>query len=250
MFVLKQSAVIVLIALLGGCISTTQMGSLAAERKQFIALPEKIWHQQANYNYQKFLKKIQKNQLLVLDPTLEKVLLQLQPHTASYRTDIAHWSWEIKAMLNGELNAYGFPGGKIIINTGIAWNLKLTTDELAFVIAHEMAHALREHNRERMSSGLLLGMPSLVTEGISQTWVLESEADLIALDLLQRAGFQPQAGISFWQKFQQESIRREQYQAKSVMSSSFFNYRIQKIQNHLAQHSVQQDDVLKLHVSK
>jgi predicted Zn-dependent protease len=112
------------------------------------------------------------------------------------------------------------PGGKIAFYTGILDQLKLTDDEVAMIMGHEMAHALREHARERMGksaatnigarllSGLLgLGSigDSLLNNG-AQLLTLqfsredESEADLVGMELAARAGYDPRAGISLWRK--------------------------------------------------
>jgi predicted Zn-dependent protease len=112
------------------------------------------------------------------------------------------------------------PGGKIAFYTGILETLKLTDDEVAAVMGHEIAHALREHARERMGKSVatnvgasllsqLLGVGELgntVIGGGAQLLSLqfsrsdESEADLVGLELAARAGFDPRAGISLWQK--------------------------------------------------
>lgn len=212
-----------------GCASTTQVGNLTGERKQFIVVPEKIWHAQADYSYQSFLKRAAKKSLLVKDPELTHTLNRLVPFTHSYRVESQKWKWEINATLNGDLNAHGFPGGKIILNTGLYWGLKLDQDELAFVIAHEMAHALREHNRERVSGGLFFGASTLITEGSPQMWVIESEADVIALDLMAQAGFNPEASIRFWNKFQHASEKRNH----KGMSDAFLKHRIETLNAYL-----------------
>jgi predicted Zn-dependent protease len=112
------------------------------------------------------------------------------------------------------------PGGKIAFYTGILEQLKLTDDEVAMIMGHEMAHALREHARERMGKqaatniGLSLGAQLL---GLGNTGAQianmggqllslkfgredESEADLVGLELAARAGHNPRAGVSLWQK--------------------------------------------------
>ena len=112
------------------------------------------------------------------------------------------------------------PGGKIAFYSGILEQLKLTDDEVATVMGHEVAHALREHARERMGknaatglgAGLLsqaLGLGQVgqtVTNYGAQLLTLqfsrsdESEADLVGMELAARAGFDPRAGVSLWQK--------------------------------------------------
>jgi len=112
------------------------------------------------------------------------------------------------------------PGGKIVFFTGILDRLKLGDDEIAMVMGHEMAHALREHARERVAKtqatniGLslgaqLLGLGDLGRAAASLGGQLltlkfsrsdESEADLVGLELAARAGYDPRAAVSLWRK--------------------------------------------------
>jgi predicted Zn-dependent protease len=112
------------------------------------------------------------------------------------------------------------PGGKIVFYIGILDQLKLTDDEVAMVMGHEMAHALREHARERMGKtaatrigasvlSAFLGLgntgDALLNMG-GQLLTLkfsredESEADIVGMELAARAGFDPAAGVTLWQK--------------------------------------------------
>src|SRR5690606_28202052 len=128
---------------------------------------------------------------------------------------------------NDQVNAYCMPGGKIMVFTGLIDKLKATDDELAAVIGHEIAHALREHGRERMSiaSAQQMGLMGLaILAGTSKSknaaaagvqaaalgsslfFALpnnreqEREADRMGLELAARAGFNPGAAVSLWQK--------------------------------------------------
>ena len=130
------------------------------------------------------------------------------------------WRWEVNLLGGKELNAFCMPGGKIAFFHGILAQLQLSDDEVAAIMGHEMAHALREHARERMgktaatrlgasllSSFLGLGGTgdALLNMG-GQLLTLkfsredESEADLVGMDLAARAGYDPQAGVTLWQK--------------------------------------------------
>jgi predicted Zn-dependent protease len=133
------------------------------------------------------------------------------------------WKWEVNLIGSRQINAFCMPGGKIALYTGILETLKLTDDEVAIVMGHEIAHALREHGRERVGKmriaqvgtviaaigGALLGFGDLggqVASGAAQLTMLkygrddETEADLVGLDLAARAGFDPRAGIIVWEK--------------------------------------------------
>ena len=112
------------------------------------------------------------------------------------------------------------PGGKIAFYTGILDRLQLSDDEVAMVMGHEMAHALREHARERMGKstatqiganvlGQVMGLGQIgqtVTQYGAQLLTLkfsredESEADLVGMELAARAGYDPRAGVTLWRK--------------------------------------------------
>jgi predicted Zn-dependent protease len=118
------------------------------------------------------------------------------------------------------------PGGKIMVYSGLIEQLQLSDAELATVIGHEMAHALREHSREAVSrayaqqlglgafgvlAGLgqdsmqLAGMITDVTFTLPRSRVQESEADKVGLELMARAGYDPHAALTLWQKMGQAS---------------------------------------------
>ena len=129
------------------------------------------------------------------------------------------WAWEVNLIGSQQLNAFCMPGGKIVFYSGIIDRLQLTDDEIAMIMGHEVAHALREHARERVAKSELtrLGVTivgSLVGDGrYGQAFDLggallsmkfsrddETEADLIGMELAARGGFDPRAGVSLWQK--------------------------------------------------
>lgn len=143
-----------------------------------------------------------------------------------FRPDAAQWNWEVNLIKSDELNANCGPGGKIIFYSGIIEQLNLSDDEIAAVMGHEIAHALREHGRESMSkaygveiakqgAGALLGLGQdsmqLADTVVNYSLTLpnsrsnENEADLIGLELAARAGYNPNAAITLWQKMGQAS---------------------------------------------
>jgi predicted Zn-dependent protease len=130
------------------------------------------------------------------------------------------WNWEVNLINSKEVNAFCMPGGKIAFFSGILSQLQLNDDEVAQIMGHEIAHALREHAREQLGKqaatrgaielgaalfGLSDGARLLADMG-GQLLSLrfgredESEADKIGLDLSARAGYNPQAGVTLWQK--------------------------------------------------
>jgi predicted Zn-dependent protease len=151
---------------------------------------------------------------------LRAIAKRIIPYSLEWNKRAAQWKWQVVVLQSKELNAFCMPGGKIAFYTGILDTLKMTDDEVAMVMGHEVAHALREHARERMGkssatkigAGLvssLLGLgqvgDSLLNMG-GQLLTLkfsredESEADLVGMELGARAGYDPHAGITLWEK--------------------------------------------------
>jgi predicted Zn-dependent protease len=153
---------------------------------------------------------------------LRRIAARITPYATRFNPRASGWNWEINLIGANQINAFCMPGGKIVFFTGILDSLKLTDDEAAVVMGHEIAHALREHARERIAKGELTQIGSallgqivgkgryadafhvggnLLTLKFSRNE--ESEADLVGLELAARAGFDPRAGISLWQKMSQ-----------------------------------------------
>lgn len=151
---------------------------------------------------------------------LRAIADRIVPFTPPWNPRARRWRWEVNLLGSRELNAFCMPGGKIAFYYGILQQLQLSDDEVATVMGHEVAHALREHARERvgkttatkLGAGLissLLGLGqvgnSLLDMG-SQLLTLkfsredESEADVVGMDLAARAGYDPRAGVSLWRK--------------------------------------------------
>jgi Zn-dependent protease with chaperone function len=151
---------------------------------------------------------------------LHGIARQLIPHTSGWNDRARSWRWEVNLIGSEQVNAFCMPGGKIVFYTGILDKLKLSEDETAMIMGHEMAHALREHSRERLaksqatSIGLSLGAQLLGLGDLGNmaadlgTKLLtlkfsrddETEADLVGLELAARAAYQPQASVRLWQK--------------------------------------------------
>ena len=152
---------------------------------------------------------------------VDQIAKRLIAVTPTFRPDAKGWKWAVTVIKSDEVNAWCMPGGKIAVYTGLIDKLQATDAELAAVIGHEIAHALREHSRERASeqvtSGLLLqgavllaggGQASLdmaqlayqVTVGLPNSRLHETEADRIGVELAARAGYDPHAAVSVWQK--------------------------------------------------
>jgi predicted Zn-dependent protease len=151
---------------------------------------------------------------------LRAIADRIIPHSLPWNPRAKDWKWEINLIGSSQVNAFCMPGGKIAFYFGILDKLKLDDDEVAAVMGHEVAHALREHARERMGKTAAtrgaveigaaifgLGEVGRMAAGMgSQLLSLrfgredESEADLVGLELSARAGYNPRAGVTLWQK--------------------------------------------------
>lgn len=160
-------------------------------------------------------------QLIRLRAIAEKLL----PFSYRWNPRSERWKWEVQLFGSQQINAFCMPGGKIAFYTGILEKLALNDDEVAMIMGHEIAHALREHARERVAKGQLteigagllssvLGLGDVGRQvmgyGAQLTMLKfsrddESEADLIGLDIAARAGFDPRAGVTLWRKMSKAS---------------------------------------------
>ncbi len=151
---------------------------------------------------------------------LRAIAQRLIPYVDEWNPRAKGWKWEINLIGSKQVNAFCMPGGKIAFYTGILDQLQLTDDEVAQVMGHEIAHALREHARARMGKSAatslgagvlsqLLGLGDIgrtVTnygvQLLNMTFSRsdETEADLVGLELAARAGYDPRAGVTLWQK--------------------------------------------------
>lgn len=147
----------------------------------------------------------------------------------SYRFNAraSHWAWEVNVIDAKWVNAFCMPGGKVVVYTGLVKQLELSDDEVAVVMGHEMAHALLEHSRARIAKNTatqgvakiggviaagVLGVDPRLSDfvaregagllGLKFSREDEQAADALGLQLAARAGFDPRAGISLWQKMQ------------------------------------------------
>lgn len=156
---------------------------------------------------------------------LRAIAQKIIPFALEWNPRARNWQWEVNLIGSSQINAYCMPGGKIAFYTGILQQLQLTDDEVAMVMGHEIAHALREHARERMGKSAVthgaariggalaasfFGIDPRLTDGIASGGANlltlefgredESEADLVGMELAARAGFDPRAGVTLWQK--------------------------------------------------
>lgn len=187
-------------------------------------VPAEHLERTATLQYEQLKQQAQAKRALYPDAHPQVVRLRaiadrMIPLSSRYNPAAQHWRWEINLIHSKQVNAFCMPGGKIAFFSGLVDGLKLSDDEIAMVMGHEIAHALREHARERMAKGELtqLGasvLGQLVAKGkyasafdvggslltLKFSRDNESDADRVGLDLAARAGFDPAAGVSLWQK--------------------------------------------------
>lgn len=218
-------ALVAVSLLFTGCASTTEGGSVGASRSQLLLVSSAELDQMAAQSYAKLKAEASAKGALNTNAAMlarvRAVAARIEPQTAVFRADAPRWQWEVNLITSDQLNAFCMPGGKIMFYTGLISRLNLSDDEIAVVMGHEIAHALREHSREQVSQAAaaqtaigigtqLLGLgggTSQLTEAAYEALVAtrfsrshESEADRIGLELTARAGYNPQAGVSLWQK--------------------------------------------------
>jgi predicted Zn-dependent protease len=186
---------------------------------------------------------------------LRRIAGRLIPYAARFNPRATTWTWEVNLIGSKQINAFCMPGGKIAFFSGIIDTLRLTDDEIATIMGHEIAHALREHGRERaaksnIAQGVTIGASllsqlmgygdlggQLASAGAKLTLLSfsredETEADLVGMDLAARAGFDPRAGVVLWQKMAAAS-KGQPPQWLSTHPSN--DKRIDEIRRHLGQ---------------
>jgi predicted Zn-dependent protease len=222
------------VALSAGCqsVQTTSAGAVGVDRRQSMSalVSEADLRKGSEQAYAQLMGQARQKGALNSDAQLTQrvraIATRMIPQTAAFRPDAPSWKWEVNVLQSDQLNAWCMPGGKIAFYSGIITRLNLTDDEIAAIMGHEIAHALREHARERASeqqaAGLvigvgaaLLGMGSIGTDlgqmaykvavGMPNSRAHETEADRIGVELAARSGYDPRAAIVLWQKMAKAS---------------------------------------------
>lgn len=212
------------LTLLAGCSSNPITG-----RSQAALVSDEAAARQSVKAYAQLLDEARTEQ--VLDPDAgqtERVRTVARPLIAqaeALRPKTRTWSWEVHVIQSKTVNAWCMAGGKMAVYSGLLSQLKPTDDELAAVMGHEIAHALLSHQAEKMSrnamqevgvqagvlAGALFGINlsglAPVAHSIADLGVqlpnsreAESEADTVGLTLAAKAGFDPEAAVTLWQK--------------------------------------------------
>lgn len=192
-------------------------------------VPAEELERQAGTQYSQLLQQAAAKGALAPDhhPQLRRlrgIAERLIPHASRFNPAARDWRWEVNLLGSKQVNAFCMPGGKIAVYTGLLDGLQLSDDEAAMVMGHEIAHALREHARERIAKSQLTqlgaGLLGQFIGGGKYTDFFqlgggllslkfsrddETEADLVGLELSARAGYDPRAGVSLWRKMGQAS---------------------------------------------
>jgi len=228
-----QSFVTVLVSacLLIACANTSRPGVVGVDRSQFMMISAAQIERISASSFDQQAKAAQKKNILITSgpqyERLKTIANRLIPQTAVFRDDTHSWNWGLQLIDSPLVNATCAPGGRITFYSGIINKLNLTDDEIAAIMGHEIAHAVREHGRERVSQAMaqnVIANVALAAAGAGSAqsidaanqimqYVLvlpnsrqnETEADAIGLEIAARGGYDPRAAITLWEKMSKES---------------------------------------------
>jgi predicted Zn-dependent protease len=255
---LKRYFLSSLIALLGACSSSSRVGPTDGVRvgdssslKDMV--PASQLEASAARQYSAMKQKAAEKNALAPDNhpqviRLRAIAKKILPHAYAWNPESQAWKWEVNLFISDQVNAFCMPGGKIAFYTGIIEKLNLNDDEVATVMGHEIAHALREHARDRIAKAQLsnlgasvlssaLGLGNLGGQALGQGLQIlglsfsradERDADLVGMDIAARAGYDPRAGISLWQKMGQLSKDKQPEWLSTHPSGDSRIYEIQR----------------------
>ncbi len=208
-------------AALAGCSTNPITG-----RSQLMIVSEDTANTQSAAAYAQMMGELGKKRQIEMDtPRVQKVREitdRLIAQAIHYRPDAAGWKWEVRVIGDPKtVNAFCMAGGKMAIYSGMWEKLHATDEEIAQVMGHEISHALASHTRERMSvaystgavttvAAIALGVGDQAAQLMQQAAIVaiqlpnsresEAEADQIGIELAARAGYDPQAAVSLWDK--------------------------------------------------
>ena len=220
-----------LLLLLAACQTSSLTG-----RSQYMVVSEQMAVSQSAAAYVQMMGELDKKKKIEAGTEREKKVREITDRLVAQavrvRPDAKGWAWEVKVIDDPKtVNAFCMAGGKMAIYSGMWEKLKATDDEIAQVMGHEIAHALADHTRERMSiamtsaavtsaaavaitiaggderAGLALTgaqLASVVAIQLPNSRESEAEADQIGIELAARAGYDPKAAVTLWQKMGKE----------------------------------------------
>jgi len=217
-------ALMLAILVLPGCQSNPVTG-----RKQLMLVPEDTAISESKQAYAALLQPLVKEGKVDTDAAtvarVHEITGRLIAQAIKYRPETQNWEWSVKVIDDPKtVNAWCMAGGKMAIYTGLIQQIKPTDDELAQVMGHEISHALAKHSAEQMSRAMAMqvGLGALaITQqdsryaGLTLTGAqaaavialqlpnsrtAESEADRIGIELAAKAGYDPHAAVTLWEK--------------------------------------------------
>ncbi len=224
---IRTIGLVAVAALVVGCqtVQTTGSGAVGVNREQSMLVSAAEVEQASAKQYDQVMAEARQKGILNQDSKqvarVRAIAKRLIAQTPVFRPDAARWNWEVNVISSDELNAWCMAGGKIAFYTGLVTKLKLTDAEIAAVMGHEIAHALREHARERVSRAMmtdmgvsilsavvgggqlgadLMGTVANVSFNLPNSRVHETEADTMGVELAARAGYDPRAAVTLWRK--------------------------------------------------
>ena len=219
---LKQTAQLSLLAfLLSSCSSTTNGG-----RSQLLMVSTAQMSQNSAAAYSQLRTEAANKKALYpetapITKRVKGITQRLIAQVGVFRPDAAKWPWSVSVIRDDQVNAMCLPDGRIVVFDAIINQLSLTDDELAAILGHEIAHALREHSREKVSQdtlqgltlsigGALAGLNGSTVQQLGQlgqlgislpfSRAMETESDIMGLELMARAGYNPQSAPNVWKK--------------------------------------------------
>lgn len=213
------TAIVLCTTLIAGC--TTSMTG----RRQLILVSEQEAISASKQQYLQTMSKLGSEGKLVTDPKLLKrvdtITGRLIAQAIIMRPETQKWEWSVQVIDEPKtVNAWCMAGGRMALYTGLIQKVDPTDDELAQVMGHEISHALANHTAERMSvamasqmGALAVGIASDSAGGMAAAQAAaavaitlpnsrasETEADRIGIELAARAGYDPRAAATLWQK--------------------------------------------------
>ena len=207
----------VALLLLSGCETNPVSG-----RQQLVLVSEEQAQQASAQAYAQTLSEAQGKGQLNTDSAMtarvKRITDRLVVQAGNMYPESRTWKWSIAVIDEPKINAWAMPGGKMAIYTGIIEKLSLSDDEIAQIMGHEISHAILGHGRERMSRAMAtqgglqlgsvlagrdltaLGPVATVALNLPNSRNAETEADRYGVELAARAGYDPRAAVTLWEK--------------------------------------------------
>ncbi len=214
-------AVMALAALAAACATNL------AGRKQLMLVSESTAIAESKQAYVETMSKLKSEGKLVSDPAVidrvNRITGRLIAQAIQIRPDTRNWQWSVRVIDDPKtVNAWCMAGGRMAIYSGLLQKVDPTDDELAQVMGHEISHALLNHTAERMSMAMATQLGAVAAgvatnsgetmvgaAALGQLGILlpnsrqsESEADRLGIEIAARAGFDPRAAVTLWQKME------------------------------------------------